>query len=303
MNGTRARALLCVALMTGLSRTAFAGDPKQEAREAFERGNDAHERHDYRAAAHAFARADELVPNDAALSAALDEATLGDDAVFAMRLVQRAENRPGAAASAEKARAKFGSKVGYVKLECDCTVDGEAAGRTRIVVVAPGTHAIAGAAPRAWTATREVAAGAMVDVTAPAAPAPPTVHAAPAPAVREQPVPAPRARPRTAAGVSPVWVIAGAVVTAGLGAGTLASFFDAKSQHDAFVDAQCPVVYASACTSMASNGRAADLRTGVLLGVTIAAAAGTAVLAIVGVRWTTPSTTVAIGPGAVRIVW
>ena len=286
----RVLVVLALALAAGSS---FAGDAKQEARAAFDRGNAAHEQHDFATAAREFARADELAPNDDALAAALDEVTLTDDAVFAMRLVQRAEARPGAAASAQKARAKFADKVGYVKVICECTVDGEPPPPARTAVVSIGTHRVGGTrqtpeGPRAWTTEIEVKPGATVEAVAP--PPPQAAH----PMENVAPAPAP-SRP----GLSPWWVVVGSVVTAGLGAGTLVSFFDTQSQHDAFVAQQCPVRSGAECDVLASNGRAADLRTGVLFGVTLGAAVGTALVAILGVRWGWK----AVLPGAVRVAW
>lgn len=297
---TRARivALTCV-LAAAIARHALAGDPTQEARAAFEHGNDAHERHDFARAARDFARADELVPNDDALVAALDEATLADDAVFAMRLVQRAEARGAAAASVEKARAKFSDKVGYLKIACECTVDGEAAARGSVLVVAPGVHAVAGTrrgdATRVWSTPTTVVAGATLDVTEPTEPA-----GAP---VRHEPTPHRTPLAPAPSGLSPAFVGVGVAITLGLGAGALGSFFDAMSKHDAFVGAGCSVAYAASCDAMASNGRGADLRTGILVGAAAVTAVATIVLAVVGVRWRSRPTAIALSPVSVRVAW
>jgi hypothetical protein len=285
------RGALAVLIVTALvTRSAWADDAK-DARDAFERGNDAHERGDFAAAALAYAKADELAKNDASLSAALEEATLAGDAVLAMKLVQRAEGRAGAAAAASRAREKFKDAVGYLEGDFG-TIDGAAVQGKAPYVVAVGHHEVAGTSFPHGPAQPGKAWSNAVDVQ------PGKTHTLRAPAERVVPAPP----PPDATPFSPWWAVGTGALALGAGVGTLASYLGARSQHDAFVSAGCQVRYDPSCDAQASSGQAADVRTGILLGVTLAAAVTTVVLTIVTVKSHAPPATGFL-PGGLRVLF
>jgi hypothetical protein len=85
-------------------------------------------------------------------------------------------------------------------------------------------------------------------------------------------------------GLSPAWLIAGAVGTVALGAVTIGSAVDLANDHASFVSSNCGSAGSVACDSQASVGRSAQARTLGLGVATAAVGAGTGVLAVF-VRW------------------
>ena len=283
------RGALAVLIATALvARGAWADDAK-DARDAFERGNDAHERGDFAAAALEYAKADELARNDASLSAALEDATLAGDAVLAMRLAQRAEGRAGATAAASAAREKFKGAVGYLDGELG-TIDGAFVPGKPPFVVSVGHHEVAGTwtGPtgrlETWSKSVDVQAGKTQTLRAPSFR---IIPASPPPDTRR---------------LSPWWAVGTGAITLGAGVGTLASFLGAKSQHDAFVSSGCQARYDPSCDAQASSGQGADVRTGILLGVTLAAAVTTVILTVVTVKSHAPPP-MGLLPGGLRVLF
>jgi hypothetical protein len=113
-----------------------------------------------------------------------------------------------------------------------------------------------------------VGAGATQEVR-PALPPAVPVPAAPAPIARPAPV--------ERDGASPAWFWAGAAVTTALVAATIASGVDTASQHGDFER--------NRTKSKAADGLAAETRTNVLAGLSIAAGATTAALGLFVVRF------------------
>jgi hypothetical protein len=106
-----------------LSRTTRAdGASSDQARAVYDAGASAYDHQDFREAATQFARADELVPNQAVLRLALAAAVRAEDPVMAMNLVQRAERRAAVDSDLLEllrvTRARFESRVGFVKVRC-----------------------------------------------------------------------------------------------------------------------------------------------------------------------------------------
>jgi hypothetical protein len=80
-------------------------------------------------------------------------------------------------------------------------------------------------------------------------------------------------------GLSSAWFWGGLAVTGALGGITIASGVDTAHKHDAFTTNQSPTA------GMADDGRAAQLRTNILLAATSASAVATALIGLVFVRW------------------
>jgi hypothetical protein len=261
-------------------------DDLERAGALYDKGAAAQRARDYRRAAALFARADELVPDPAALEAALRAAVLADDPVLGMTLVERAAREPGhraVAAAASEAQRRFADRVGQVRVECrrcDVEVDGRAlaSGAARWAIA--GDHRIT-AARGAWSEERtvRVAAGDRTVVTF--APDDAPRRATTSREARDAP------SPRDDAGVSPLWFGVGAGATALSGALTLASAVDTVSLHDDFV--------AHPTEARAEEGRAAEARTIALLAVTSALAVTTTILGLYAVRWSDDAA-VAVAP-------
>jgi hypothetical protein len=293
----------------GQSGPAGADASREQARDAYDLGTAAYKRGDYARAAQAYARADELAPSDVALESALDSALLADDAVLASELADRAARRSVSEAIGKlvaSARAKFAHKTGLVRVACpakgcQAEIDGKPAeiGAVRHVLV--GQHvAQFHRGSSAESLTFQVAPDQTVDVSPrtdlAAHDGPPP--SAPAPE-QHQPAPAP-----SRGGISPVWFVTGAVVTAGLGVGAAVSWSDALRQHERFDASGCDRTPKPGCAEASREGIAAENRTSWLLGGAVAAGAVTAVLGLFLVRWK-DATAVAIGAGhdVVTVSW
>lgn len=265
---------------------ATAVDRGPEAKRLYDQATVAYEREDYGAAARDFAAADGLAPNAVALATALDAATLANDAVLAMSLRDRAETRPAdaqLAAAVKAAELRFVGRTGRLRVACvapcEVTLDGAAIAPGTILRARAGNHVVtlrpAGRSAEEHTVT--VKPDALVEV-------------------------APRAL-GAEAGLSPVWFFAALGAATLAGGATITSGVDTASKHDTFVRGGCAGPVHGDCTGAAAQGRDAEVRTNVLLGVTAGLAAATAVVGIVFVRWSSPKSgevsLSASGPGLV----
>ena len=251
-----------------------------EARTAYDAGAASYEAKDFTRAAVLFAHADDLAPNPLVLKLALAAATQAGEPILGMTLVLRAEARAvdGSVADvARKARGSFEGRVGIVRIAClargTCHARvGEArAGDGESLVVLPGEVDVAfeGNASR----VRVVAvAGGVVRVTEPA---PTPVAAAPL----ERSVPRALApSPPSHGGLAPGFFWGGLVLSAALGGATIASAVDTGAKHDGYIAGP-------RLSDARDQGIAAQTRTNVLLGGTIAVAVVTAVVGVFFTRW------------------
>jgi hypothetical protein len=267
---------LALALAPAPARADGDAD-RARAREAYDRGAAAHQRGDHATAARELALADALVPNPVTLQAALESALAADDAALGMELCdrsQRARTDAALAALVRDARARFGRRAGRLRVDCPaataCTasVDGAAIETGRAIFVPVGRHVVTvRTGEQEERRPIEVEPGGSASVVVTGAPAPPPP--APAPA-REGP------SIGWFAGTLGAAAVAGGV-TIGLGV-------DTAKKHDAFVSAGCAGSVHGDCTALADAGRAAQLRTNVLVGVTGALAAATVVVGVVTFR-------------------
>jgi len=244
-----ARAWIAVgvaALAIAAARPAAGAGPREEASRAFAEGDAAERDGRLADAARKFGEADAILPNDEALAAALEVVLKTEERELGLDLARRAEAR-GTPALAELAR------------------------RVR-AKLAPAIAPPPDPPP-----------------VAPAATEPP----APAPA---PPAPAPPQRDRAAArgeGVAPsrwglppavTFVAAGAAVALG-GVGVW-SAVDTGGRHDDFERSGCRAnIRLGDCASQAEAGRAAELRTNVLLGASGALAFGALAMGVFFTDW------------------
>jgi hypothetical protein len=276
---------------------AFAAEPDgtnlSRARDAYARGSAAFSAGDYTRAAHELASADTLYADDVTLKAALDAVTRADDPVLGAELVERASRVkdsstvPGLDHSRSLAVARFAHRTGRIVVrqhDCLAVVDGRQVSEGAPIIVLVGVHVVAvqcGALPEerlvtvSADQTREVVAGEVRVLREPAIPG-------------ATPVPSPYPIQARDHGVSPVWLVAAAVVTVGVGVATILSGIDTVNDHGRFEGAGCGVSNASGCSSLASSGRSAQSwTTGLGVGTGVAAV-GTAALGVFGVRWHGP---------------
>lgn len=274
-------AVFSVVFALGCPAPAAADDTATAAAKAsYERGLAEHAAGRLASAARAFAEADAAVPSNEAIEAALDDAVAADDPVLGMTLVARAEGRPldaRAARARDAARRAFERRVGEVVVVCPraatCTVrvdDGPSVVPAGPVLVGVGAHTVTASCDGRITTTRvDVAPGASARVTV-GAPEPGV--SAPARRAETDPV-----RPGR------VVVVVGLGVTAALGVATAISAVDLFGKRSEFVDGACALdapataTPLAECGRLADEGKAANVRTGFLLGGTLLAGATTLV--------------------------
>ncbi len=295
------------------------------AKSAYEAATAAFTAKRYAEAATGFARADLLEPNAIALESALKAAVLADDPVLGMELVSRADARPVDARVEplkKRAREAFEKRVGRIELRCGdgaacfgkvepggralepgrpiwlpvgdvvVTVSSDAARAPEPVTVSAGALVVVQALPTRTPAAPSASAS-PPSASASAAPtaSSPAVSPSAAPPIRSSVPPSPAAPSiEPSSGLSPVWFTISAIATGGLVAGTVASGVDTLAVHDA---------YLAGDDSAKEPGQSAQLRTNILLGVTLAAAAATTIVAIC-TDWG-GTATLAIGPGTARV--
>jgi hypothetical protein len=273
---------------------AFAGEPDatnlSRARDAYARGAAAFSAGDYGRAADDLASADALYPDDVTLKAALDAVTRADDAVLGAQLIERA-NRvrdpsvvPGLEHSLALATARFAHRTGRIVVrhrECPAVVDGRPISEGVPTVVLVGVHVVAvqcGAVPE------EYLVKVSADETHEVVPGEVRVLRDPTTSIRALPVPPLRPHEAREHGISPVWFVATAVLTLGLGVATLVSGIETVNDHGQFDSAGCGMSNGRACASLASSGRSVQTTTtGLGIGTGVAAV-GTTALGLFGVR-------------------
>jgi hypothetical protein len=274
----RVRAFLsAIVVMVVASR---AGAQIDAAADAYDRGVAAHARGDHKTAAREFARADELVPSDGALDAALDACDKCDEALLCTRVAARAERTTSAAlrAKADGVRRRFAARVGQIEIACaapcNVLVDGEPVEVGAVHTLLSGQHRVVAVRDgRRDERNVEVPAGTRLEVMFVAPPKSVPVAVTPLP-------PPPRR-----SGISPAWVVLGAGVTA-VGFGVAGwSWIDARDTKDEFSNAGCGAAGSDRCDALAADGRDALVRTNVILVASSVVALATVTLALFFTEW------------------
>lgn len=323
----------CLVAVLVASGAAHALTPKEQAKEAYERGTAAHKRGDYPAAARAFAEADGALPSDVALGAALDAAILADDPVLGSELLERSERSSPTGALKDlvpKARAQFAGRAARVRLicepgltECLGSVSGASLPRDRALWVRVGQHqAVVQVNGASKVTLLQLAAGELRELRgeAPKAPDPVPVPVPPSTAADPKASPTPTANAAPAAGVAPpqsnvapvptapkaadpsglppIVFYSGLGLTALLGGASIAATLYTKGLHDDFLAAGCQgTAPPSDCKSKADAGE--SWQTGALVGFGATALVGVAsvVIGLGFTRWQTEGPRVSITPG------
>jgi hypothetical protein len=284
-----------VLLVLSCAATAGAQTEKALAKEAYDRGTQAHARGDFKRAAEEFARADALAPSPIALQAALDAAIDADDYLLGADLLERSKRaKPtGAlAGSVDAATKKLGGRAARLKVacpagaRCTATIDGTRFDAPKGTWLRPGPHTLVvqvDATPD--TRTVEARAGEEMEVVAARAGAPASVAArapaSPPPAT----TPAVTAAPPSSKPLSPaVFGVATGVTVVLAGVATVFAL-SAKSKHGEFTDAGCDKVAAGDCAAKKDSGESAQTFANVGFVATSAAAVTTIVIAAFFTDW------------------
>ena len=268
--------LIAAAFALGLALPgAAAASP---ASDAYDAANIAFQERRFEDAALGFAAADALEPNPVALESALKASIAADDPAIGMDLVTRAESRPTnprVAPLAKQARETFEKRAGKLSVSCPheprCVVRVD--GRKREIGVRSwvraGTKVVEVVLPDAKVSHQvDVMPGNEVDFAVPKheKPAPPPPKARP----EDEPLPPPRRVEEPSGGAHPGFAIATGALFLGAAGLTIWSGIDTLQIHSEFVHAE----------ATAEEGKSAQLRTNILLGVTGGGAVAFTIVAI-----------------------
>lgn len=275
-----------------------SGDARARAKEAYDRGVEAHNKGDMRKAAVEFARADALAPSAVALQAALDAAIEADDPAIGGELLERsAREKPTGplAASVHQAKTKFAGRAGRVKVICPAgstclaTLDGAPMDATKPTWSRTGQHTVVvqvDGDPQ--TKLVRVDADQVVEVVGTkkdgAAAASPTGEPAEPPKdVGESPK-----KKRFEDGLPPIFFYGGIGVTAVLAGATTFFAVQASSKHDEFDNLGCARANISGCEELKDDGEGAQTSTNAGLVLTGLAAVATVVVGVAFTNWKAP---------------
>ncbi len=272
--GLLSRATALTLLVALFCTAAMAEEPpaSDRASDLYEQGTRAHQAGEYAKAARLFAQADEILPDAAALQAALSAGLLAGDPVLAISLAARADRNPydqDMSAAAAAVRSKYSHLVGRVAVRCKACrvrIDGKSSPANQPRWVLTGKHEIViEVAGRSQRRSVQVEAGASVDVV-------------PLMVEPDKPQTPPITQPAgpDGAGISPAWFWVGVGASALLGGATILSAVDTATLHGEFEE--------QPTQSSASAGQDAEIRTNVLIGGAAGVAAVTATLAFF-VNW------------------
>jgi hypothetical protein len=247
-----------------------ADQDRAQAQQLYERANEAYDKGRYAEAARLLLQADQRSPNDVTLAAALDAAAMGDDPSVALDAAERAHSRggPDLIDKADHLRQQFADRVGRILVRCPAgkpclaRIDNVAVPTDRPVPQTVGKHYV----------ERTVAGQIALDAVEVKARGLHEVSGWPEDSVNSDRPPAARSPASGRDGIAPAWFLIGLGATVAAGAGTVISGLDTRERHAAF--------RSDPSLEARDDGRAAQLRTNVLLGITGVCAGTTAVLAL-----------------------
>ncbi len=285
--------VLCWATAGRADQTANA----TAAAKAFTEGQKASLAGDHAHAAELFELADSIAPTPEALrSAARSRRAAGHNAIAALRAEQLLQRYPDDASSSELGRqilAELAPALSRYAVTCTkpCTlaIDGRAAVITEqtnhVVYAMPGTHEMTasfkGGPATSETVTAKAGERATIelepppDVQEPPEQPPPPLDSTALPELTNTaPV---ESKPHRSSGLSPIYAIAGGVLTLGLGAATTWSGLNTLDARDEFND--------NPTTEQFDRGVDKQRRTNILLGATAAVGVTTLAIALFWTRW------------------
>jgi hypothetical protein len=301
------------ALSVFATSAALAQTPAEKARakEAYDRGVEAHKRGDYQRAAEEFAKADAIAPSAVALQAAVDESMDADDPALGAELIERSARAPATgdlAKSLDAAKRKFAGRAGRLKVGCPegasclATLDGAAIAVGKPVWSRSGQHTVVVQVDgEAQTKLVDVKADQVADVT------PSAKSTTPAGTQATPPPPPPAYTPTTTGtptspttpppkgeradgtsgrkGLPPIVFWAGAGVTVLLGGASIALAVVTKSKHDEFVSAGCDQAANAGCKDKSDIGETLQILADAGFGATALAGIATIVIGVALTDW------------------
>ena len=283
--------LAAACFVCSIASSAVADDVNGAAK-AFSQGQEAMLAGDPGRAAEMYELADELAPSAPALrNAARARLGAGHEAMAATdaaELLRRYSNDKESREVAEAILSQLSPKLTHFEVTCseDCTVtlDGKAASSkprtSHIFYAQPGTRTVGatfdGGRQAQKQITAKVGSSISVRLDAPARPQP--VPAAASPQLAPISTPAPVAIEH-AHGIRRAWVLAGSLLTVGLGVGATVEGMATLDTRDQIKAATAAGNTAQAQT-LYDQGRDQQLRTNVLIGATAAAGVTTVILAV-----------------------
>ncbi|MBX3219344.1 MAG: hypothetical protein KF795_02425 [Labilithrix sp.] len=312
-------ALAALSLGAGAEPVDRAG-----AKEAYDRGVEAHKRGELHDAAEEFARADALAPSAVALQAALDAAIEADDASLGAALLERSKRGPAPpalASSITAAHLKFRGRAGRVRVlcpegsTCSARLDDKVVDVDRVVWTSTGKHTLrVDLDGNAQAKAVDVSSDQILDVT-PNKGAPPSIVLLSPSELVERPSDARPTAPATESdeaeasggsrapagvgpGLPPVVFFGGVALTVALAGVTTWFALDASSTHGAFEKAGCGTANFAACEGLKDDGEGSQRATNIALALTAVSGIATALVGVMFTSWGGPAVVVHPSGGA-----
>jgi hypothetical protein len=288
-----------------------SGETRARAKEAYDRGVEAHGKGDMQRAATEFARADALAPSAVALQAALDAAIDADDAALGSELIERSgrEKASGAlATSIQTARTRFAGRAGKVRVQCPtgstctATLDGAAIDTAKPAWAPVGPHTVVVQVDgRDQSKSVRVEPNETAQVVVTSGDASGEAAPAAAPVETSSTSDPPASRDGRDGKLPPIVFYAGAGATVLLAGLTTYFAIDAKNKHDEFETLGCARANLSDCATLKDEGQSAQTATNVSLVLTGLAGAATAIIGVAFTDWGAPM--VGITPGGASVAF
>jgi hypothetical protein len=310
---------MIIVVAAGANHAAHAApgeNDKALAKQAYDRGLEAHKKGDFHRAAEEFAKADTLAPSAVALQAALDAAIDADEPALGSELVERSKREqpapPGLASSVSAAHLKFRNRAGRVRVKCpggstclakldDKPIEPE---KTAWATIGQHTVIVQVDGGDAQTKLVDVTADQVVDV-APSTKAGKEPVARSAPAPIESPPAASSASSSSSSSAAstdnppknrrelnklpPVFFYGGLGVTVLLAGASAFFAIDTSNKHSDFKNAGCERANFTACEDLKEEGENAQTLTNVGFIATGVLAIATVVVGIALTDWSKPT--------------
>jgi hypothetical protein len=291
-------ALVAATMMTS-SFALASGPEKALAKQAYDRGLEAHKRGDLHLAAEEFARADALAPSAVALQAALNAAIEADDAPLGAELLERSKRAPatpGLASSITAAHLKFNGQTGRLIIHCPsgstCTarLDDKPVDVDRPAWARTGPHnVVVQVDGQPQTKLIDVASNQTTEVTLGKGAQPSSTTAAAAVVDASTSDTPPSKRGETLGRrLPPIFFYGGLGLTTLLAGATTYFAIDASSQHGSFTDAGCERANFAQCAALKDDGESSQTLANIGLASTAVVGIGTAVVGLVFTDWNAP---------------
>lgn len=310
MKRTLIGSLLASVAITISSPAHAQPSDKARAKEAYDRGLEAHKRGDLERAAEEFARADAFAPSPIALQAALDAAIEADDAPLGAELLERSRREPappGLAASITAAHLKFNGRTGKVRVICPksatCTakLDERPIDVEKVVWARTGQHTVVSQIDgKSVKKVVDVGPDQLVEIS-PVKGGTSTRVAADDTTPPAEADEGPRKRGRLADGLPPIFFYGGLGLTVVLAGVTTYFMVDTSNKHSEFENAGCTRGNFAPCAGLQSDGESSQSTANVMLALTGVAAVGTAVVGVAFTNWKGPL--LAAYPGGGGATW